>query len=41
MVPELRDLLHDAADSPDGGPVDTDVLLSHATTTCQPAVGAP
>lgn len=30
MVPELRDLLHDAAESPDGDPVDTDVLLSQA-----------
>lgn len=30
MVPELRDLLHDAADSPEGDSVDTDVLLSRA-----------
>ena len=30
MVPELRDLLHDAGDSPEGDSVDTDVLLSSA-----------
>lgn len=30
MVPELRDLLHDAADSPDGDAVDTDILLGQA-----------
>lgn len=30
MVPELRDLLHDAADSPDGSSVDTELLLSQA-----------